>query len=421
MANYILGLLRIRRGTTDDRLNTGFIPEGGEPVFDMDENEMYIGDGVTVGGIPVSKRVEVINTTSSELATKYGYNKYIRFEGSGLQYVFDTNETYESGREYHGRNIGAESVELVGLNGFTIHPPTEGSLLIPMGGTFTVKIVSNTEADLFGVTEEGDGPIPPPLRAAYINVGPGTLVMNGLPSGTNIDWGDGTLEENVEGWSFYHTFIENGTVMISSNGTTNHLTISGDALLSIDEWGAIEYWNPYSIRFAEEEGWTAENLITVPSTLPSSIIDTTFMFMNCTNFNSDLSSWDVSNVTNMNNMFGDCTNFNQSLNNWNVSNVSNMYNMFANCTNFNQSLNNWNVSNVSDMYGMFGNCTNFDQPLNNWNVSNVSDMYGMFSGCANFNQDLSGWCVTNITSEPSGFSVGSLLTSENKPVWGTCP
>jgi len=370
MANYILGLLRIRRGTTDDRLNTGFIPEGGEPVFDMDENEMYIGDGVTVGGIPVSKRVEVINTTSSEVATKYGYNKYIRFNGSGLLYEFDADENYESGREYHGRNIGTESVELVGLNGFTIHPPTEGSLFIPTGGTFTVKIVSNTEADLFGVTEEGDGPIPPPLRAAYINVGPGTLVMNGLPYGTNIDWGDGTIEENVDS-SVYHTFIENGTVMVSSNGTTDHLIISGDALLSIDEWGAIEYWNPHSISFTEGDGWSAENLITVPSTLPSSIITTNDMF------------------------FG--------------------------CTNFNQPLNTWNVSNVTNMIGMFWGCTNFNQPLNNWDVSNVADMSDIFFNCANFNQDLSSWCVTNITSEPSGFSVGSLLTPENKPVWGTCP
>lgn len=69
----------------------------------------------------------------------------------------------------------------------------------------------------------------------------------------------------------------------------------------------------------------------------------------------------------------------------------------------------------------FDHYTNFNQNLSTWNVSNVINMNSMFSNCTNFNSNLSGWCVTNITSEPSGFSVGSLLTSENKPVWGTCP
>jgi hypothetical protein len=45
----------------------------------------------------------------------------------------------------------------------------------------------------------------------------------------------------------------------------------------------------------------------------------------------------------------------------------------------------------------------------------------MFNAATLFNQDLTNWCVTNITSEPSGFSYTSALTTANKPVWGTCP
>ena len=152
MAYYLLGLLQIRRGTTAERLAEVF--DNGEPVFDTDEEEMYIGDGTTYGGIPVSKRVEVVNTSSDEVATRAGHNKYIRFNGTELTYMFDTTENYEPGREYHGRNAGSEPIELVGVGGFTINPPTEGSLIIPPGGTFTVKIVSASEGDLFGVTEE---------------------------------------------------------------------------------------------------------------------------------------------------------------------------------------------------------------------------------------------------------------------------
>jgi len=41
------------------------------------------------------------------------------------------------------------------------------------------------------------------------------------------------------------------------------------------------------------------------------------------NFNQDISMWDVSNVTKMNNMFYGATNFNQKISMWNVSNVVN--------------------------------------------------------------------------------------------------
>ena len=90
----------------------------------------------------------------------------------------------------------------------------------------------------------------------------------------------------------------------------------------------------------------------------------------------EISNWDVSNVTNMENMFEleGAVSFNQPLNKWNVSNVKIMYRMFAGARSFNQPLNNWNVSNVEDMEGMFAVAQSFNQPLNNWNVSNVCYM-----------------------------------------------
>jgi len=54
-------------------------------------------------------------------------------------------------------------------------------------------------------------------------------------------------------------------------------------------------------------------------------------------------------------------------------------------------------------------------------VSNVTNMVSMFMESSAFNQDISSWCVTNIDSEPAGFSIDSILTESNMPVWGTCP
>lgn len=65
----------------------------------------------------------------------------------------------------------------------------------------------------------------------------------------------------------------------------------------------------------------------------------------------DVSNWDVSKVTNMQDMFVGCVNFTgKGLEKWDVSNLKNMENMFCNCKNFTgKSIKNWNVSKVNNI------------------------------------------------------------------------
>jgi surface protein len=58
-------------------------------------------------------------------------------------------------------------------------------------------------------------------------------------------------------------------------------------------------------------------------------------FSGCTNFNSDISFWNVSSITDMSNMFENASQFNQNIGGWNVSNVTNMSEMFQNALAFN--------------------------------------------------------------------------------------
>ena len=110
----------------------------------------------------------------------------------------------------------------------------------------------------------------------------------------------------------------------------------------------------------------------------------------------DVSSWDVSNVTSLQNLFKVQTAFNSDLSNWDVSNVTDMRLLFGYAYNFNSDLSNWDVSSVTDMSGMFTGAISFNQDLSGWDVSNVTDMAGMFSSSSGFNQDLSGWDVSNV-------------------------
>jgi uncharacterized repeat protein (TIGR02543 family) len=145
------------------------------------------------------------------------------------------------------------------------------------------------------------------------------------------------------------------------------------------------------------------------------------LFEGNTSFNSYIGFWDTSNVRDMNRLFNGATQFNQSLSRWNTSKVLYMPNVFSDTEAFNQDISNWDTSKVERMDQMFVR-SKFNQDIGSWKVGNVTNMDLMFGGATQFNQDLSNWCVSQILNEPENFTdQDSVLSEENKPIWGTCP
>ena len=72
-------------------------------------------------------------------------------------------------------------------------------------------------------------------------------------------------------------------------------------------------------------------------------------------FNSDISKWSVSKVTDMSYMFYG-TIFNQDISKWDVLNVKHMAYMFL-CSKFNQNISNWKINKNCDTSGMFRDCS----------------------------------------------------------------
>lgn len=77
----------------------------------------------------------------------------------------------------------------------------------------------------------------------------------------------------------------------------------------------------------------------IPTLLPNSSLSSTFS--GATNFNQDISGWDVSTITIMDNIFKNASSFNQNIGGWNVSSVTNMAAMFSGASAFNQNIGSW--------------------------------------------------------------------------------
>ena len=104
-----------------------------------------------------------------------------------------------------------------------------------------------------------------------------------------------------------------------------------------------------------------------------------------------------------------------------TSNVTYMRGMFYTLTNsvFNQNISSWDVSNVTDMIGVFHRANSFNQDISSWDVSNVQKMSDMFNTAKVFNQDISSWDVSNVT-DCEGFSTGATAWTEPKPNFTNC-
>ena len=148
----------------------------------------------------------------------------------------------------------------------------------------------------------------------------------------------------------------------------------------------------------------------------SNVTDMRQAFISRTNFNQDITAWDVSNVTSMANMFQN-SGFNQPIGVWQTDSLQDMTSMF-NSTLFNQDIGGWNTSNVTSTAGLFLNNTAFNQDIGGWDVSNVTDMQGMFSNAIAFNQHIGGWNVSNVTDMQSMFGTAATFDQDIRD-WDT--
>ena len=131
----------------------------------------------------------------------------------------------------------------------------------------------------------------------------------------------------------------------------------------------------------------------------------------------DLSNFDTSQVTNMNNMFDGMTNLTTlNLSNFNTSKVTNMRFMFFHVSNLTSlNLSNFDTSKVTNMSNMFSGLSSLTSlNLSNFNTSQVTDMGYMFWSMRNLTSlDLSNFDTSKVTNMRGMFGSMHNLTVLN--------
>ncbi len=274
------------------------------------------------------------------------------------------------------------------------------------------------------------------------------VIIDATFDGSNITYTiNNTSLTNNETFDDASLFVDGngstGYVYLASNG----ITVKASAGADVDSTGTI-YGITYRILDRTGLDFYISQGQDVSKVCTSLVTDMSDLFKD-NSFNKNISSWDVSNVTDMHNMFNGAYSFNQDLNSWDVSKVTDMIGMFYNASDFNGDIGSWDVSKVTDMTAMFNGASSFNQDLVNlpigswdvssvtnmsymfynafdfngyvgsWDVSNVTDMSGMFYQATSFNQNLSNWVVTNVTNCQT-FSSGATDWTKPKPNFTKC-
>ena len=286
--------------------------------------------------------------------------------------------------------------------------PTTTTTVVPTTTTTVVPVDPNL------VLQIDTSLLPPPEfgGASMSTLDAGFVYELGLfgDVDVHVDWGDSFSDDLTDAGPFAHTYAESGEYTITVSGTLTGFGQSpySNPLVGAEYLVGVSSFGDLGLTSLDFAFWSANNLVSVPSVLPSSVVSLEDTFWAATLFNDDISSWDTANVTNMTWMFEEAASFNGDISGWDTSNVTNMSYMFSDASAFNQPLNLWKTSSVTDMNGMFEYASVFNQSLSSWDTSNVTYMSYMFSFASAFDQPIGDWKVSLVTNMSNMFNNSGL-------------
>jgi len=264
-----------------------------------------------------------------------------------------------------------------------------------------------------GLTRRGGGAaIVDKLFKITINTaGSFTLPFQSAATNVTVYWGDG-LSDVITSYNqseLTHTYASAGVYQISVDGQFGGVRFNNGGnrleVTSIDNWGST-VWN-----FTNQSFWGCSNMTSNYSDKPKFLISTNMlrMFRGCTDFNGNVSDWNVSKITNMQEVFIYCSTFNRDILNWNTLKVTSMSFMFYNSFNFNGNISGFNISSLTNASNMLNgtsfDTTNYDLLLISWAAQTHNNNVPFHAGTAQYSPGAAanaravliadGWTITD--------------------------
>ena len=150
-----MGTLRIKRGTkTALQSSPGYVPAEGELVYTTDSKEVFVGDGATTGGTPVSVSTQNLEDLGNVQALAAQNDQILVYNGT------QWSATDNPAIDIRGNIYGDDSTLLVdAINGRIVGPVVTssvtatnvvGNLTGDVVGSVTGSVVGNTTGTHFG-------------------------------------------------------------------------------------------------------------------------------------------------------------------------------------------------------------------------------------------------------------------------------
>lgn len=258
--------------------------------------EVYTSDDVGSVHIELQDTQNVSNTSNEAPYTLFG----------------------NSGSDYHGEELELGTYTLI------VTPYSGDNLTGSMGTPHVLNFkVLDGVARPFIATWKTDTPGSANTNIIRIETLPGEQYYY------DVDWGDGRRSHGFSG-STNHAYQEPGTYTIEISGNFPGLVFGSNdyasKLISIDQWGDVD-WVTMKDAFM---GCVNMDIRATDSPDLSNVEDMSRMFMNCSSLtgNTSIENWKTEGVANMSQMFEGATVFDQDISSWDVSNVIDMQNMF---------------------------------------------------------------------------------------------
>ena len=199
-------------------------------------------------------------------------------------------------------------------------------------------------------------------------------LVSAAPLDFVVDWGDG-ISDNITVWNQAektHTYASAGLYTVKITGDINGWSFNnaGDKLLmrEVRRCDALTINKISAFMGCTNMTWNTNDAPTITTA------DLTTTFYACSNFNGDISTWDVSGVQTFANMLRSCPLFNQPIGVWDMSSAVNLSSMFRDSAGFNQDVSDWNVVNVTDATAFMVGKSSF-----NYDASKLDAIYNKWS------------------------------------------